>query len=284
MTLGDSLSVAFVLDITLLDEDGAYAIITKEYADGREDVTVEIPQEDWKEYSGNLYYFAFGGVAAKEMCDSISVEVYNTFGSQITNPYTDSVQAYAMRMLENENTIANEELRTLFVDMLNYGAAAQVQFEYALDDLANAQLTETQQSWATGAYTTESNLDKGLGRVGTTLTLKSRITLDFIFSNDAMESASYAVASYTNHYGEEVELRIESFCAFDEESTYVSVPGLAVADYATVVTCTVYDAEGNVIATAADSIEGYAHRMVANLPTMVESIVQFGVSAYNYFH
>jgi len=37
-------------------------------------------------------------------------------------------------------------------------------------------------------------------------------------------------------------------------------------------------------AWATDSIEGYAHRMAGSLPQMVETIVKFGHSAYNYFH
>ncbi len=222
MTLGDSLAVAFVFDITKLEEDGAVASITKSYADGRADVTVEIPQEAWKVFSGNLYYFAFEGVAAKEMCDSLSVAVFNAYGTQITEPYTDTIQAYAMRMLEMDETLANEELRTLYVDMLIYGAAAQVQFGYGTEQLADAMLSQEQRAYATGTCTTENNLVEGPGRTATTMTLKSHITLDFIFSN--------------------------------------------------------------AVAFATDSIEGYANRMADRIPAMVEAIVKFGTSAYNYFH
>ena len=284
MTLGDSLSVAFVFDITALEEDGAYAVITKEYADGREAMTVEVLQEDWKVFSGDLYYFSFDGVAAKEMCDSLSVKVYNTFGTVITNPYSDSIQAYAMRMLEKET---DAQLLTLYVDMLNYGAAAQTYFGYDPENLANAQLTEEQKAYATAAYETQNNLAAGPGRAGTALTLKSRISLDFIFSNEVIGADTtglYAIAAYTNHYGEKVETRIDVFQAYDEENTYVSVPGLAVADYAQAVTCTVYDAEGNAIAWATDSVEGYIHRMSGTLPAVVDAIIKFCISSYNYFH
>ena len=287
MTLGDSLEVAFIFDITQLEEDGAMAYITKSYADGREAVTVEIPQENWKVFSGNLYYFSFAGVAAKEMCDSLSVEVCNTFGTRITNPYTDSIQEYAMRMLEKDETIADEKLRTLYVDMLLYGAAAQAQFDYDAGNPADALLTEEQRTYATGTCTTEDNLVEGPGRAGTALTLKSRMTLDFIFSNAVLgedPTGIYAVATFTDHAGRAVETRIETFRAYDSQNSYVSVPGLAVADFATVVSCTVYDAQGNALASAADSIEGYAHRMADRIPAMVEAIVKFGTSAYQYFH
>lgn len=91
-------------------------------------------------------------------------------------------------------------------------------------------------------------------------------------------------ATYTDHYGNAVETRIDAVKVFNANLGYVSVPGLAVADYGQAVTCTVYDSEGNALEWATDSIEGYAHRMKGSLPGIVEAIVKFGVSSYNYFH
>ena len=173
--------------------------------------------------------------------------------------------------------------------MLNYGAAAQNQFRYATDDLANAQLTETQQSYATTDYATKSQLSCSPGRAGTALTLRSRITLDFFFKNSAIgtdTNAIYAVISYTDHYGSAKEFRVEGsdFRAYTGSITYVSAPGLVVADYAQAVTCTVYDTSGNTLAWATDSIEGYAHRMATSLPEIVDAIMKFCSSSYRYFH
>jgi hypothetical protein len=50
------------------------------------------------------------------------------------------------------------------------------------------------------------------------------------------------------------------------------------------VTCTVYNAAGDAVAWATDSIEGYIHRMAGKLPAMVEAIAKFGASGYRYFH
>lgn len=283
VTLEDSLDLSFFIDITQLEEDGAYAEITRTYADGRQPVTVTVEQADWKQYGDSLYYFTYDGIAAKEMGDSLTVEVYNTFGTCISNPYTDSVKAYALRMLEKETDTA---LLTVLVDMLNYGAAAQTQFGYDAENLVNADLTDTQKGYATVSYEMENGLVSGPGRAGTALTLKNRITLDFIFKNSVIGTdytGLYAVAAYTDHDGRAVETRIDTVKTFSDGYGYVSVPGLAVADYGQAVTCTVYDAEGNVLAWAADSMEGYAYRMRGSLPEMVDAIMKFGVSAYNYF-
>ena len=286
MTLGDSLSVSFVLDTAPLEGDGAYAVITKAYADGREPVAVTVPQSEWQPYSKTLYYFSFDGVAAKEMCDTLSVQVYDAQGNKISNPYTDSIRDYAMRMLGKPDVIADEALRTLYVDMLNYGAAAQVHFAYAPENLANSQLTETQRTYASEPPATMDLLFAGPGRAGTTLTLKSRITLDFLFSTSVLgdPSSCYAIVAYSDHYGKPVEIRIADLQSYDNARICISVPGLAVADYTQMVTCTVYNAAGDPVAWSTDSMEGYIHRMTGKLPAIVEAIAKFGSSAYQYFH
>ena len=284
MTLGDSLDVGFVVDTGVLEDFGSYAVVTKTYADGREAVSLTIPQTRWKQYDKALYYFSFDGVAAKEMCDSLSVQIFNAQGMPISNPYTDSIRDYAMRMLGRADVLADEALRTLYVDMLNYGAQAQLQFGYDTENLANRHLTQAQQAYASGTCTTKSLLAAGPGRAGTTLTLKSRITLDFIFHNSVMGDFGYAIAAYTDPYGVQHEIRIDTAQAYDEDCSYVCVPGLAAADYAQAVTCTVYDAAGNAVAWATDSMEGYIHRMTGTLPAIAEAIAKFGASAYRYFH
>ena len=95
-----------------------------------------------------------------------------------------------------------------------------------------------------------------------------------------------AEVSYTDHYGNAVTLTLgeESFKKFDSKYHYISVPGLAIADYGALVTCVIYSSEGDILARMTDSIEGYAHRMKGSLPQIVEAIVKFGNSSYNYFH
>jgi uncharacterized membrane protein affecting hemolysin expression len=64
---------------------------------------------------------------------------------------------------------------------------------------------------------------------------------------------------------------------------------MAVADYQSVVTCVVYDAEGNVLASASDSMESYAYRALASgragetLENLCKMLMKFSASADSYF-
>lgn len=287
MTLGNSLSLDFVIDTSKLEDGGEYtAVIEKFYADGRDNVIVKIPQSDWGTYNNSYKYASFDGVAAKEMCDYVEITICDAAGNAVSYTYFDSIHDYAMRML---NKVTNDELLTLYVDMLNYGAAAQNQFEYDTDNLANADLTDEQKEYATDSVELTNNRVPGTGYAGTTLTLKSRILLDFVFNDTVIGTdytGMYAIATYTDHYGNAKTVRIEgeNFAEFTTGHHYVSVSGMAVADCRCLVTCTVYDKNGNAIAWATDSVEGYAQRNQATLSEIVEAIVKFGTSAYNYFH
>ena len=288
VTLGDSLTMYFAMNTAELTGEDNYAVVSRTNADGTTE-TATVPQADWISYTADIMLVSYTDIAAKEMTDTFTVVICDASGEVISNQWDDSIQSYAMRMLSKAEVIADAELRSVYVDMLNYGAAAQTHFGYGTEVLANAQLTAEQLAYATAVCETESNLLCSAGRAATSLTLKNRISLDFFFKNSVIGSdysSLYAIAAYTDHYGNAVEIRIEGcdFKAYGEELGYVAIPGLAIADYAQAVTCTVYDAEGNTLAWVTDSIEGYAHRMANQLPEIVETIVKFGYSSYQYFH
>ncbi len=282
MVLGNSLQINFAVDTAKLEGTDNYAVVTKEYAD-REAVTVTIPQSEWLKYSGNVYYFSFNGVAAKEMTDDLTVIVYNADGVQMTNTKVDSIEDYCVRMLR-KSTKAEE--RTVFVDMLNYGAAAQNYFEYKQDDLANAQLTEEEQKYATQSVTMEDNRVKGEGYAGTLPILKCEIILNFVYNNSVINKAAYAVATYTNHYGnvKSMTYQAEEFITYNASMKYVPVSGMSVADFGQPVTVKLYDADGKVLSTSVDSLESYIARMAEGGDEIFEAVMKFAAGAYNYFH
>ena len=200
--------------------------------------------------------------------------------------------------LANSNTGSMATLRTLLVDMLNYGAAAQVQFKYDTENLVNADLTDAQKAWATkDDVVLTNNQIKDAATHSTALTLKSAIQIDFIFFTSEVGTASdwanrYAIVTYTDHYGNEKEMRIEgtSFAKYYNNSyVQVNAIGMAVADYQAVVTCVVYDSNGNVLATAADSMEGYAKRALDSgeagevLENLCKALMKFSASADAFF-
>ena len=288
MTLGASLSLDFAIDTRKLTGTDNYAQMTIVYADGRPSDTIIVPQSEWTVYSGKIYTAKFTGMAAKQMNDVVTAVVYNANGQVVSNTKSDSIETYAVRMLGG-SAASNAKLRSVYVDMLNYGAAAQVQFNYDKANLANRNLTEAHQAWATQSVETVDNRVKGTGYAGSTLTLAGEIQLDLVFQNKAVGtdySDLYAIATYTDHYGNEKEVRVEgtSFIKYSSSMCQVSITGMAVADFRSVVSCVVYDSTGEALANAADSVESYANRNLANLGATVDTIVKFGASSYNYFH
>ncbi len=288
MTLGSSLSLDFAVNTANLTGTDNYAKMTIVYADGGESYTVTVPQSEWTEYSGTIYTAKFTGMAAKQMNDVVTVVFYNAKGQAVTIAKSDSIETYAVRML-NGNAASNKKLRTVYVDMLNYGAAAQEQFDYDETNLANRNLTSTHQAWATASVTTADNRVKGTGYAGSTLTLSGEIQLDLVFKNSAVGSnysSLYAIVTYTDHYGNAKESRIEGadFIKYSSSLCQVSITGMAVADFRSVVSCTVYNESDVAVANASDSIESYANRNAASLGATVDTIVKFGESSYNYFH
>ena len=258
------------------------------YADGRPSDTIIVPQSEWTVYSGKIYTAKFTGMAAKQMNDVVTAVVYNANGQVVSNTKSDSIETYAVRML-NGSAASNAKLRSVYVDMLNYGAAAQVQFNYDKENLANRNLTDAHKAWATATVETTDNRVKGTGYAGSTLTLAGEIQLDLVFQNKAVGtdySDLYAIATYTDHYGNDKEVRVDGdkFIKYSSSMCQVSITGMAVADFRSVVNCVVYNSDGEAVANAADSVESYANRNAASLGATVDTIVKFGASSYNYFH
>jgi hypothetical protein len=293
MTLGNSLGMNFyILPSDMVEGETYYALITKEYADGREDAVLRIDQKDWLWHDSYAeWYVTFNNVAAKEMTDQITVVIYNSKDEAVSAVWVDSVRDYTMRVLlkEEKKASPNAEKLTLYVDMLNYGAAAQDYFnDYNIGDLANAQLTAAQQDYATDEVVIADYRVKGEGYSATNLTLESDITMNFFFlgSHVTDPESMYAIATFTDHYGKQQSIRIEgtSFEQLKNDTDwYVPVKGVVVADCRQLVTVTVYNANGEAVATGADSIESYVSRNSGKNPLYM-AIMKFGISAYASFH
>ena len=281
-TLGGALTLDFMLDTAQLNgTTGNYIVLERTYADGSTD-SVTVAQADWTLYGGTYYYVSYTDIAAKEIADEITALVYNAAGEVISEPWTDSIATYAQRMLGKDSVAGNTELRTVYVDLLNYGAAAQTYFGYNTENLANANLTEEQASWATAAVEVTDNSVFGTAYLGGSMTLVSEITLDMVF-NVVYEEGMYAEVTFTDHYGDVVK---QTLTPEDLQGSFtqVHVTGMAIADYQALVTCELYDAEGNLVGNAVDSMESYAARNANKLGEIVQAVMKLGASAYAYFH
>ena len=274
--LGGVLDMNFFIKPSDLNGTDYYAVITLYAEDGV--VTTTVPYDKW-EVRSNYLVVTQKGLAARQMADKMEVVIYNGDGSQASFMWTDSIRGYVMRILEKQNA----ETKTMLVDMLNYGAAAQNFFEYNMDDLANNQFSDTQKAYATESVNCVNQQVKGENYFGSTLTLRDRIMLTMNFSN--INPDMYAIVSFTDHKGVAHETRVEgsSFSKYNSTTYGVVVDELVVADGDQLVTVTVYDAAGNVVASASDSVNSYAARQMGK-DALYEMVAKFTTSAYAHFH
>ena len=303
MALDSSLDMYVLVYVKGWKEGDYTATITRTYngnVDGGEGitpaVTYEVGENDWIWWSQEYGYAAivYRGIAAKEMCDEVTFTIYNSEGD-VYAVKTDSVRAYAERAVNTYTSgkTMDAQQAAMYVDMLNYGAAAQLFFKYDHTDsahLANAGLTAEQQKFATADIPdadVAKDQVKGTGCYGTAADLQSSISLYFYIQQSKVKTASYAIASYTNHYGEEVKTRIEK-ADFLVSGGYwlINASGLAVADGNTKVTLTLYDSSDKALSTNVDSLESYCGRArdTSNQLDLYECLLKFSRSAYAYFH
>ena len=277
--LGDSLDIMFYVRYTDLVGTDYAAQIRRTFGDGTPDEIITVPYSQWEPYNSSMIRVIYDGLPARAMGDLLYVTIVDGDGKPVSNEWVDSIETYALRIFNNQST----KTKTVLVDMLNYGAAAQQEFGYNTSDLANAELTAEQQAYATQSVSCTDHRVKGDNYIGSSISLKNEILLTFYF-NTNITADMYAVVTYTDHNGDAMEQRIEgSEFYITSKMTGVDVYGLKVADGKVLVTCTVYDASGNEVASAKDSIEGYVARM-SSQGQIYEMVMKFVTSAYNYFH
>ena len=119
-------------------------------------------------------------VAAKEMASDVKVKLM--FEEFSTQTYKYSVQKYAETILSDDSYSHTHELVKA---MLNYGAAAQVQFKYNLNNLANSFLPEAERvvdkaDFTNYEYVLTDN-DANVTYYGSKLTLETKTAVKHYF-------------------------------------------------------------------------------------------------------
>ena len=286
VNLGNSLAVSFyVKKADIVEGQNYYMQITKKYADGRADATKQVPMSEWTTtyvQEIEVYRVDFTGIAAKEMGDDVTAQVFLADGTAAGSVYTESVKAYAEFMLEETD---NAELKTLLVDMLNYGAAAQERFNYDKNNLVNADLTPEQSALATQSVSYKDDGTKSGTFYGDSLTLESNIILQMYFQD--VTSDMHAVVEYQNHSGTAVQTTV-TFDKFElyKGTTYrVPVNTMAIADGNQVITCTLYNGSTEV-GKGTSSVATYLSYMAQqeNADAIYSAALKLIASSYAYFH
>ena len=223
---------------------------------------MNIPRDQWKEteIDGKKHFVVdFVGVASTQMMDEIRVTMFNAQGEAISGVHTDTVRDYVVRALENAETNAE---KTMLIDMLNYGAAAQLHFGYNTGNLANEGLEEYQ-VYASQTTITKNNQVKDTGYSATTLEMESQLQLNLLFLKSKVTKSMKAVITYTDADGKVQTITVNGsdFKSHTNNRWRIEIKGLTALDADTVFTCNIYSGS-TLKASASDSINSYLSRAV----------------------
>ena len=274
VTLGNALDLNFAVEKALLPE-GAYGMIN-----GTKVKWTYQEQPDGTE----LMLLTYSGLAAKEMGTEVTATVYDKDG-KLLGTRKDSIMNYAMRSLENPNF--PENAKPLLIKMLDYGAAAQVEFNYDTANLVNAKITDAMRTAYPAATGTSDILSPAIGELymGTSLILENAIEMQMGFKGTP--EGITATVSYTDHYGKAQTYENADLQPYKDKNTGevvaygVVIPGIVVADGRQAVTVTVYK-NGTELIKVTDSIASYVARN--NSRGVYGAIMGFSDAAHAYLH
>ncbi len=288
--------------LTLYDDISVNYLVKKEFIDSTAYAKCHVifdfngAQYKVNDYtvSGDYYVFSFDNISPDKMNDVIKatlyVEVEGIVVSSATKEY--SISTYCYSMLSKYNTEQYAELRTLLVDLLNYGSDTQNYTGYNTDNLVNANLTDEQKTWASANIASYNNmLNTKYGTIespavswrGAELLLDTAITMKFIIKAEDISNLSVKI---TNDAGKVWTVKSDTFKKYDEGQYYVYFSGLDASQMSDCIYLTVYNGEQVVSNTVRYSIESYAsskqNSTDEKLVKLISSMMKYGKSAYNY--
>ncbi|MBP3412611.1 MAG: DUF4434 domain-containing protein [Oscillospiraceae bacterium] len=321
LSLQSSIGMNFyVEDETLEGYTDPYVVVMKERYDEvgnlleEKRFTVTLDQFEKMTAAGEpCHVFRFSNIAAKEMNSTITATLYATKNGELVQGETRtySVVQYAENMLTKTE---DPSLKTLLVDMLNYGAAAQIYFNYnnSPATLANAsQKIQDAQSYATheapivNSYLNSSSSDEQDIRMevaitNVSLSLEDRVEANFYMSNRGADLNEVAlVVAYEDVTGNVVQQRIEGKDFIETQTTDATNPAtyykavcdkLNATEMRTILNVWVVDKDGMRISNAVTySIESYAASVkdkeaaTDQLKSLLEAMMKYGDSTAAYF-
>ena len=248
---------------------------------------------------GNYMLYEYAGFAAKEIASEIKAHIVaiDADGNEFYGPEKNySLQSYALNKIKSESTDA--KFRTMMVDFVNYGAAAQVYFSYNTTALANVGAEDYQNlATPTRAYEkhTANTADTSYATQikGFNLQFLNKVHIyGYVAINgqdiEDIKANWYGEATYVDADGKSQTQRIDLSEMFASGSYYLfSFNNLFSKEMSVPVTFTLYNAEGEQMSNAATySIESYANSKGSgtdNLAKLTQALMSFGDAASAYF-
>ena len=248
-------TVAFYLQVSEQIESTAKVQLTI----GEEMQTYDIQNLEKNEEG---YYILNAKISAVQMRDAIAVTVTN--GADIGSTATYTAKEYCQAVLADETLT---QYHALAREMLNYGAMAQVYFDYNADNLANTYITD-----AAKAEVSETTLDQvvldeisGLDFYGATLVCLDGVAVRYYFTGD-VSGLTFTVNG--NAYTPVAK----------DKMHYIEISDILPKNLDQKITLTVTDAEGNTM-TVSYSPMNYIVRMNAKGDDGLKNLLK---ALYNY--
>ncbi|MBQ3868819.1 MAG: hypothetical protein II789_09815 [Clostridia bacterium] len=291
LTLYSNLSVKYKINAAALTEAGytnAYIICTmNNVVDGG---NTPVARRIAGKLDGDTYVFEYKNIAPQYMGTDIYTVVFaekadGTLYRSEVNVY--SVREYCMNILGKDEfahgTEYNNALRTLLVDILNYGAESQNYVGYRTGDLANSGLTAEQAAEATPAvpeYTDVYSLSEGtvadptVTFKGKGLYLDNAVRIRYKIHVDGAITGLKLVVN-SEGLGKTWTVAAASFKKIDDDGNYyVYFAGLNFNQLGETVTAVVKDAAGNAVSeTMTYSVASYIHNQLAKEPPVSAPLV-----------
>ena len=281
LTLYDNLSLNFTVNAEFFAN--GYSNPTATFVIGERTVVVS----EYKEKDGK-YVFTLSDIAPYEMTLTIQATLSATKNDETVTSNTEkTIKEYCLQILNDPTKDA--KVKTLVVDLLNYGAASQTYANKYTDALANADLTDAQKALGTqvdptlttvanSAYVKVDNAK--VTWVGAQLLLVDTVEMNFVFRADSTEGLVVKVVTASGTY------TITEFGAYGEGAYVASFSAFNAAQMSEIVDVTVYEGDTAVSNTYRYSIESYAFAKQgdenANLASLVKFMMKYGNSAKAY--
>ena len=241
---------------------------------------------------GDRCVFRFRNIAPNQMNDTIYATLYATYnGVEYASETKEYIVAeYCYSTLNKYAADDYAELRTLLVDLLHYGAQSQLYTKYNVDNLVNANLTETQLAWGTAEEPTLTNsLNTAYETVenplitwkGASLNLNDSVSMRFKFITEDIDGLSLKITSDTNEWNITANNFVLEYGVYS-----VRFSGLNAGQMSEKVYLTMYKDGVAVSNTVCYSIESYAYSKqdstIEHLSDLVKAMMKYGNSAHSY--
>ena len=308
ISAGAEMSVSYSFPASKVSEfEDFYLLVEKEMADGETVSTTYGVVEEKSTRSTNdrqpltvkyhpetgeamMYTVTYKGINAKEMGDSFTTTLYGVTADGTV--YSSLVEATSMKdyLLSRFHAAdASAELKTMVIDMLKYGAAAQGRLGYNTENLVTADLTEEELSYATQEIPEAVNHAASTGEgasVNTNITVGARVQLNLscIYTTaTAPETIKCVITDSEGKVLSEIATTNKNNIMFT--AIYENVGAKEMRD---VISATFYEGETAISKTISWSVESYVAQVRAKTNVtedelnMVNTMLTYGDSVAAY--